>query len=225
MEEFRRNAERLRLLLEDYPLQLTYARTEKQIGDASAVLAEKADSVSSTTGSGDAYRPGEVIRKPNEPGQPRFIMRIPTVVDLAAPEFERHHCFHYAGIDSVAGQEYHRIDFVPSTDLTAADVEGSLYLDPESLILRRSEFRLVRIPREIRFTTSMRVITRYQEYRPFLPLPDYVFVTQALRGGKINGRQTHWSVQEYELVEYNFLDGEPGVSDHTPEPSTSSGER
>jgi hypothetical protein len=209
MEEFRRNAERL-LLLSEYSPQLKYQRTKKLIGDRSEVLHEETDSVSSITGTGEPYRPGGVVRLLDEPGQPRFIMRIPTVVDLATPEFERHHCFHYAGIDSVAGQEYHRIDFVPSTDLTAADVEGSLYLDLESLVLRSSEFRLTRIPREVRFTTSMRIVARYREVLPFLVLPHYVFVTQAHRRSSIAGNRVHWSVDERNLVEHHFLDGEPG---------------
>jgi hypothetical protein len=218
MEEFRRNAERLRLLLSDYPLQLTYDRTRKYIGEGSSVLREDADSVSSTTGTGEPYRPGEVIRVQDEPRQPPFIMRVPSAVDLASPDFERYHCFHYAGIDSVGGQKYHRIDFIPSADLTAADVEGSLYLDLDRLILSRAEFRLVRIPREVRFITAMRVITNYREFSPFLVLPHYVFVTQAYRRSSIAGERVHWSVEEQDLVEYRFVDGEPGEPEE-PDPA------
>jgi hypothetical protein len=225
MEEFRRNAERLQLLLSDYPLHLTYEWTERQIGDESAVLAEKTASISSTTGADEPYSAGGVIISRLEQGQMRYSMRIPTVVDLATPEFERNHCFYYAGLDAIAGDKYHRVDFEPSTAFSAADVAGSLYLDRESLILRRAEFRLVRIPRQARYTSALRIITSYREFRPFLVIPHHIFGTQAHRRFRSAGRQVHWTVDEYDLVEHHFLDGEPGDSNHTPEPSTSDGER
>lgn len=213
MEEFRRNAERLRVLLSGSSIDLKYQRTERWIGDGSELLHEKTDSIdsASSTGQRQPYRAGEVIRFPTPDDTVRvaFFMRVPTIADLATPEFERYHCFHYAGVDSTGGQDYHRIDFVPSADLTVTDVEGSIYLDPENLVMRRAEFRLVRIPREVRFVTSVRVITRYREFRPFLPLPEYVFTTQGHRRVTYDGRPAHWSVEERSLIEHQFVDGDP----------------
>jgi len=66
--------------------------------------------------------------------------------DLTERAFEDNHCFHL--VDDQSGLV--RIDFRPRASLEAPDIEGSVYLDPEKMIVRHASFHLTRPRNPIR---------------------------------------------------------------------------
>jgi hypothetical protein len=211
LDEFRRNAERYQVLTESYPLELSYERTRRDIGRDGAVLRAQTDTLTQKTGSATRYQPGGVLTA--ERGK-QPMMRLPSVADLASEAFEQAHCFRYAGLETLEGKRYHRIDFTPSEHLRSADVEGSMLLGTDDLLMHRSEFRLVNVPRGLPgvHTRSFQVGATYWEFRPGLVIPYSVRVAQELERVSMGRHPVAQSTEERLLVAHRFLAQAPDAS-------------
>ena len=64
-------------------------------------------------------------------------MNIPGLVQLADSAFHAAHCFTYGGIETVRRKRYIRVDFTPDKLIATPDIEGSVWLDPDSYQISR----------------------------------------------------------------------------------------
>ena len=117
------------------------------------------------------YKPGEVIV---EAGASilgvRYGVEIPTLAVFGDAEFVKSHCFDDGGEVTVDGQRLRRIDFRASAKIRDPDLDGSMYLDPTSFVIRRSEISVSRPSEHTRSFSSIGVETIFDELVPGVPI-------------------------------------------------------
>ena len=213
--EARKNAQREQLLRRTYPFEYKLAQSHDTYDPVSKTRALMYDTVTYRSDDNWRYRKGRVVSDDRNRifGDIR-LMRLPTVADLADRNFLSAHCFKYAGIVAENGQPAHRIDFSPDSTLLKPDVEGSIFLDSATYMIRRAQFRLTRGGTVKPAILGMEVTTTYKEILPNVPLFDEIKSIQPLpssiKGGKaIEFRETQ------KLLTYRFLyTGPPGTIGH-----------
>lgn len=212
MDELRKNADRYRTVLDQHPMRVRMEQTRRAFSADDALLSTLRDTVSlNTQESRGEYRPGSVLRSAaGADGRPAYTVVPPSVYSLAQPAFQESHCFRYGGVNTEAGRRMHRIDFVPTSEVAGADVEGSLFIDAESFVLRLAEFRVVRLPEAAPFH-DVRIRTTYREISPFLVIPGEIHSTRRLRGARVRNVPVALSVHVLSLLGHDFLGAAPGA--------------
>jgi hypothetical protein len=166
-EQLQLNAEQFRLVSSQYPFNSVVERrfshlveepkTEKT-PDAAPALADtvevvtKTDSINVPSDQRWHYKPGDiiVISGASVLGV-RYAVMIPTLAVFADAEFVKHHCFHDAGEATVDGQTFRRVDFRAAEDIRDPDIDGTMYLDPATYVIRRS---IISLSKKSRYTSS-----------------------------------------------------------------------
>jgi len=111
-----------------------------------------------------AYHRGQVIATVNDHGRATKQLNIPGLVQLADSEFHNAHCFTYGGVEKIKRDRYVRVDFAPDVKIDAPDIEGSVYLDPDSYQVTRLVMMLTHPEKldarinELKVTSSFREI-------------------------------------------------------------------
>lgn len=203
--QLRQNAEQYRLLAESYPffydLQATLSRKLK---NDSGVVIDTTEVVRVAGNPGIRYRPGSlVVRRARG-----YFFRIPTLIDFADPNFINQHCFHYAGREQIDDIDLVRLDVVAARRIREPDVNGSMYLDPQTFLIRRTVLRLSKPLRQMRDLTDMEVTTDFREVMPSIPVISRVWSVQTMDPrAKINFAEAY---ERQELIGVRFLDAMPG---------------
>jgi len=214
--QVRLNAQQFRTLSDAYPfmydMEITHTRTltdgrEREDGREVARNFSKQEW---------RYRPGRVVeRSTYRAGRTRrygpLVFNIPTLVDFAEESFVRNHCFHNGGVVQVEDSALIRIDVVAAEKLRQPDVDGSIFLDPETFQIRRTVMRMSRMPSssEVRGMTGLEVTTVFQEVLPSVPIIHHVQSIQ--RFDPRTRGLTHLAAHERQLlVGFAFLEGRPG---------------
>lgn len=198
------NARQLKILSDDYPFSSTMnvQRAVKDVGkDVVRLDLQRTIAVSSR--SRWRYRPGGIVTT----GRGSYIFNVPTVADLADERFLASHCLHYAGVDTVDGQPMLRVNVAVSRQIRTPDVNGALYLDPETFQIRRSVLRLSRLP-PIRGITSYEVTTDFAEIMPSVPVIQHIFGRQTFDTTRV--RAHDYVFEEWTLLEVKFGKRKPG---------------
>ncbi|MEO7362252.1 MAG: carboxypeptidase-like regulatory domain-containing protein [Gemmatimonadaceae bacterium] len=169
-EQLEQNAVRLRLLSTQYPFDvITERRRTMQHRDGLETL-ETLDSIRSRSSVKARYEPGKVVQELQEYGKRREkVLQVPTLLDFADAKFQDNHCFLLAGIEENEGRKEIRVDFKPASKLKTPDVGGSVFLQPETFKLLRSEIELTRIPRDLQGLLRVHATTFFDEIVPGLP--------------------------------------------------------
>jgi hypothetical protein len=214
-EQLAQNAERLRLLSDGYPFRYAVERTYSRRLRDGAVIREGADtSVVASSGPGRwRYQPGQVVTRERNAraGGAGWVINIPTLLDFADAAFQNSHCFDFATVEEVEGQPLLRVDFRPARSIRDPDVTGSFYLDTATYQIRRSTFRLSRVPSQVRGVTGSLVTTIFREVVPGVPLVSEVFGENALqppRGRFL--RPPVATLEQHRLLCVHFLGERPG---------------
>ena len=138
-----------------------------------------------------AYKVGDVVYLDYDPvGRRTWYMYLPTFRDLADPAFLAAHCFSYGGTEDLGGHgaQVLRVDFQPAGRISVPDVEGSVYLDAHSFIVRRAVFRLTKPGAAKPPILGLAVTTSFRELAPLVPVFDSVESDQQLPvGSTTNG--------------------------------------
>lgn len=208
LDELRNNAERERILVKSYPFVYRLSRSVETPGPSGNVF-KLYDTTSFRSDTRPHYVPGGLIRA--DPGaQPpnNRQMVIPVLEDIGDPEFLRSHCFTYAGITREDGTRVHRIDFEPARSLKKPDIEGSVFLDTESFVVRRATFRLTRANQVDLLLREMQVTTNYREIFPGVTVVGDVISIQVHAGGFATRVMRLTEMQR--LMDYEFLGTKPG---------------
>lgn len=202
IDEAVKNAERILVLEKSYPFRAAFEQTAFQLDSGHQQVGQLTDTIRYDTRGLTGYRRGRVLegrRGPNE------VANYFTTSDLARPEFQKWHCFWYAGRDTTTeGLPAHRIDFAPVAGVRSADWAGSLLVDSATMTLVRSEARLVNLrSRETAFT-SARCIVMYREIVPTL-----VLESQAACETSRSARRHPHTMARWVLIRFGFVGKSP----------------
>ncbi len=184
-EQLTLNAEQFRLVNKQYPFNATFDRYYSHL--VTGRLASAGDSLDSNSDTVDVamrsdtawvrsdrpwkYKPGEVI-VPAGIGLTgvQYGVEIPTLAVFADPDFIKTHCFQDAGEVTFEGQMLRRIDFRASAKIRDPDLDGSIYLDTSTFVIRRSQVSLSRPSEHASSYTSISVETFFDELVPGVPV-------------------------------------------------------
>jgi hypothetical protein len=202
-EQLRQNAERYWLLADSYPVLYRMVRRTGYVDRAGrAVLTSGADTVSLRTDSRWHYAPGHLVAEFRGPsGGTELQANLPTLPDLADTAFQRTHCFRLAGVDTLEGGRYLRVDFRAADRLLEPDADGAVYLDTATYVIR---YATVRLTHPERVTTGLAGLTateRFREIASALVIVDSISSDQ--EGYEGLTRRTR--VEEQRLLDLFFL--------------------
>lgn len=213
LAEARKNAERERLLRRTYPFEYKLAQAHDTYDLRDSTHRIIYDTMTFRSDDDWRYRKGKVIAGESSKlfGDVR-VMRLPTLTDLADVRFLTAHCFKYAGMSEEDSIPTHRIDFAPTPDIKVADVEGSIFIDSATYIIRRAEFRLTKGGSIKPAVLGMKVTTTYREILPNVALFDEIESVQPLAIESPGAHPTEFR-QKQQLLSYRFLYGGPPGSE------------
>ena len=215
LDEARKNAQREQLLRRTYPFEYRLAQSHDTYDVVRKASSLRYDTVTFRSDDTWRYRRGRVVTDEHNRlfGNVR-LMRLPTLSDLADRNFLSSHCFKYSGVVDEGGRSAHRIDFYSDSTLMKPDVEGSIFLDSATYLIKRAQFRLTRGSSVKPAILGMEVTTTYREILPNVALFDEIHSVQPLGVLQSSGNRVE-SREVQKLLEYRFLyGGPPGTTGH-----------
>ena len=145
-------------------------------------------STSRVTRGGTADKPGDIIVTSGVSALGvRYAVMIPMLAVFADGKFVKHHCFHDAGEATVDGQTFRRVDFKAAEDIRDPDIDGTMYLDPATYVIRRSVISLSKKSRYTSSYDSVVVETTFDELVSGVPVITWTRGRNAL---KLSRRQS-----------------------------------
>ncbi len=213
VELLKENADRYRLLVSEHPFRYLQLRAMGVLRDSGLVV-QQVDTIMIVSLARGTYRPGNIVARVRAPnGGVDFVMRLPTILDLADDTFARNHCFAYGGVMSHSGETWLRLDVRAADAIRGPDVHGSFYIDSASSELRRMDLsisRADRLPVQLRNVEAVDVVTSFVGIAPGLAIIDQVCGLNQLRKPTGNGsRSTPAELQH--LLGFEFSNPPPGV--------------
>lgn len=208
LTQLRMNGEQYRLLSEKYPFvysQELIVSSELMDGETRI---DGIDTIVVASKPPWRYRPGRILTRPTRRQRGALFFNIPTLLDFADSLFLDNHCFTDGGLDHVDGMALIRIDLYASAEIKTPDVNGSIFLDPETFQIRRSVLRLSRNPK-VKGLIDLEVTTVFQEALPSIPIVSQVLGVQRFdpsdkKRGFVAGYEHH------RLVGFRFVRTRPG---------------
>ena len=210
--EARKNAERERLLRRTYPFEYKLAQQHDTYDTKDSTHRVVYDTVTFRSDDDWKYRKGKVVSDDRSKlfGDVR-VMRLPTLTDLADVRFLTAHCFKYSGVISDDSIPTHQIDFAPIEEIVSPDVEGSIFIDSATYLIRRAEFRLTKGGSIKPAVLGMKVTTVYREVLPNVALFDVIRSVQPVAASATHTNPTEFR-ETQQLLSFRFLyGGPPGV--------------
>jgi hypothetical protein len=210
--EARKNAERERLLRRTYPFEYKLAQEHDTYDTKDSTHRAVYDTVTYRSDDSWVYRKGRVVSDDRNKlfGDIR-VMRLPTLLDFADMRFLTAHCFKYSGVINEDSVPTHQIDFAPLPEIATPDVEGSIFIDSATYLIRRAEFRLTKGGSIKPAVLGMKVTTIYREILPNVALFDEIRSVQPLPRSGAHGNPTEFR-ESQQLLSFRFLyGGPPGV--------------
>lgn len=215
VEQLRQNAERYRLLINTYPFNYASLREfgSRELDGAEQI--ESADTIIVTGRPAWSYRPGtliarEPVREQRADTRPlsEWVMRIPSLSDLADDRFIENHCFHVAGLEDKEGARLLRIDIVAAERLKSSDVNVVAWLDPKDFQLRYATFSLSKIPAQFAGLLHSTSRVSYVELLPFVPVMQLMTAENLVQYEKPE-RRTRTFIERQRILTLAFLGERP----------------
>jgi len=169
------------------------------------------------------YKPGDIIVASGVSVLGvRYAVMIPTLAVFADAEFVKHHCFHDVGETTVDGQTFRRVDFKAAQDIDDPDIDGTMYLDPATYVIRRSAISLSKKSRYTSSYDSVVVETTFDELVSGVPVITFSVGRNVLprsggRPGRANslpdGSRMLDDEESQRVREIRFIHDVPGLGD------------
>ncbi len=236
-EQLQLNAEQFRLVTMRYPfnslverrysrLALEPPRTpSKSRSDAmdTVEIVTRVDSIVVQSNRPTPYKPGEIIvAQRTSPVGIQYAVTIPNLAVFADPEFVKNHCFSDAGNVDLRGQTYRRIDFRAAERIHDPDVDGAMFLDPETFAIRRSDLSISRRSAATESYEAIVIETTFDELVPGVPVITSTngrstFTAEAGRPSRLhplaNGGRFISELEGQRAREIVFVRDAPGAND------------
>jgi hypothetical protein len=175
--QLRENAERYWMFADSYPAAYWMERRFGDPDGRGGVVTSRVDTVGIRTDTRWHYAPGRLLAQVRGPrGGMELQLNLPTLPDFADPVFLQNHCFSLAGLDTLEGGSYVRLDFRAAERITTPDAEGSAFLDPWTYLIRFATVRLTR-PERLGLT-KFEASVWFREIVPSLVLPARIWKDQ-----------------------------------------------
>jgi len=208
LTQLRMNGQQYRLLAERYPFVYSQERIVSSELKGGETRIDDVDTVVVASQSPWRYRPGHILTRLGRRQRGELYFNIPTLLDFADTLFLDNHCFADGGLDHVDGSALIRIDLYAWERIKTPDVNGSIFLDPDTFQIRRSVLRLSRNPR-VSGMIDMEVTTVFQEALKSIPIVSQVLGVQRF-DARDKKRQLIAGYEHHRLVGFRFVGNRPG---------------
>lgn len=208
LTQLRMNGEQYRLLAERYPFVYSQERIVTSERKDGVTRIDEVDTIVVASKPAWRYRPGHILTRQGPRRRGELLFNIPTLLDFADSLFIENHCFANGGLDLIHDTELIRVDLYAWAEIKTPDVNGSIFLDPNTFQIRRSVLRLSRHPK-VRGLLDVEVTTVFQEAMTSIPIVAQVlgvqrFDTRDKRRGIVAGYEHH------QLIGFQFVGTRPG---------------
>jgi hypothetical protein len=210
LEQLEQNADQYRLVSAEYPFVYDMERRSSVRYVSGDVMTQRIDTVRVNTGVAWKYAPGAVVDRTEDPHNRQVLFNIPSLIHFADPIFLANHCFFSGGRDTADGSAALRIDFLAASKLKAPDVDGSMYIDPETYQIRRSVLRLTRIPPETPEISSVTVTTEFRTIVPWISIVSSISSVHQLWTDTTRPVLPYAAYETQRLLGVTFLVEKPG---------------
>ena len=164
--QLRENADRYRLLAEQYPFSYSQTRALGELRESTFTL-QRVDTVIVQSNMRVAYRPGNLVtRSTSKERGEEYTMAIPTLIELTDDLFIRTHCFGYGGAIRVGSETWVRVNMRAADKLKTPDVHGAFFLDSATSQLRRMDLDMSRpdlLPPQLQRVEAVHVVTSFRD--------------------------------------------------------------
>jgi len=202
------NATRFQLLADEYPFTYWMERSATEFDVRGTSIWDGRDTLAIHSRERLSYVPGSVVRPGLAPGgRPARVIGVPQLPDLADSAFRARHCFRYGGMSELDGAPMVRLEFRAGVHLPSVDVDGSVWLDAATFVVRRIVVRLA--PAPIGDVQSVEVTADFREVAPWVLVPRRIETVTRLASRGVPVRR---QVEEQRLLRIHFerpLDGVP----------------
>jgi hypothetical protein len=198
-EQLDANIERYNILLEKYPFRYRRQETELILTDGMPDSTVYVDTATYDSRERRPYHVGSIVYNDvTISGHQRIMMYLPNFADLRDTAFDAAHCFAYMGQE----KNEIRIDFRPADRIKVSDVNGSVYLDAATYLVRRAVFHLTKPKLTSSTIFGLTVTTTFQEVMPLVPIVTALSSEQplmAIRTRGVDPRTTGRAPTVYDL--------------------------
>jgi hypothetical protein len=198
-EQLDANIERYNILLEKYPFRYRRQETELILTDGMPDSTVYVDTATYDSRERRPYHVGSIVYNDvTISGHQRIMMYLPNFADLRDTAFDAAHCFAYMGQEN----NEIRIDFRPADRIKVSDVNGSVYLDAATYLVRRAVFHLTKPKLTSSTIFGLTVTTTFQEVMPLVPIVTALSSEQplmAIRTRGVDPRTTGRAPTVYDL--------------------------
>lgn len=209
-EQLEQNAQQYRLISTEYPFTSIIERVFSYDPPPPATIFAP-DTIPVESNAPWSYRPGEIVTRDRASFTGGYAVRIPTLAVFADRAFLDAHCFWSAGVVQIDSQPLLRIDFAAAERIHSPDLNGSMYLDPSSFVIRRSVIRLSRYSREIEDFDSVSVETHFAEALRGVPVIAEVHGRSHFSKARdVRGHEEAANIEHQRVVALRFTKGVPG---------------
>ena len=199
-QQLQQNAETFRLLSLAHPYVYATQRQFVTTLHDSVIDRSPMEELTGTSAKSWKYEAGKMVFEQNT----RTNMHLPTLATFAEESFAKAHCFYYGGLAEVDGQQLLRVDFEPDAKIKEPDVSGSIYLDPKTYQIRRSDIALSKVPYHLSGQmTGHTVRTYFAEIMPGIP------IIGAFRAEVTKLREGELLTEMQQVVQVHFVNGKP----------------
>ncbi len=219
-DQMHQNAERNAILVREFAFTATMERKVSDLttehGSRSEALRRrlvKQDTIDLPSEHEWRYAPGGMLVK-HADGNGAIV--VPQLVDFADEAFVAAHCFRYAGVETVDGRRFIRVEFEPARGVPEPDVSGSLYLAADSYRLERSVLT-VDSQYSPDIQRHMIVESWFKELAPSLPVLDHltsktIFRTRNPRSADEWTVNPVWGEELQRVLKLTYLNARPDES-------------
>jgi hypothetical protein len=209
-DQLEQNADQYRLVSQEYPFVYDMERESSIRYVSGELVIQRIDTVRVNTGVKWKYAPGTVVERTEDPRNRQVVFNIPALIHFADPAFLANHCFFAGGRDTADGSAAVRIDFLAASRIKVPDVDGSMYIDPETYQIRRSILRLTRLPPETPEIASVSVVTEFRTVVPSISIVSSISSIHRLHADTTRAVLPLTAYETQRLLGVVFLKTRPG---------------
>lgn len=201
-DQLRQNADHFRLLSVTYPYVYLAERQFVTSLNDSVIERTPLEQLTGSSARTWSYEPGKMVFE--NAATTLTNMHLPTLAVFADERFAETHCFEYGGTVELDGMQLVRMDFMPDDKLREPDIAGSIYLDPRTYQIRRSDITLSKVPYALSGRITGHTVTTYfTEIAPGIP------IIGAFRAQVSKIRDGEVQTEMQRVVEVQFLRNRP----------------
>lgn len=207
LEQARLNAEQFRQLATQDDFVVPTRHTLRFLLEGGDSAVRTVDSLSGSALAQPGYRRGRVLFRTGYVPLLRrgtWFVSVPLAAEMASRRFIAEHCFVYAGDDEVSGRRVRKLLVAPAERNRDADLEGELYLDAETFVLVRSNWRVTKLSPTRGPVSALHVDVLYTRSRSGLVLPMEMQVWQTINRERLGGRRIQERTDTYTYGEPAF---------------------